>query len=240
MNDSTFSAELAEEPNKKSNLGCILRSCLGVAGLMVVGIAVASYMGYQFATGQVEKYTSAMPRVLPVVEYTEEQMVELGARLKSAESGSAQQVILSADDLNALIMRHPSGEFKGKVYITLADGDVKAEVSVPVDIPGYEGRYLNGSLTAHVSLKDGHLHLQAADIIVNGEKLPPEFVEALGTENGAITLNADGDFEKVEIVGDQLILTPLAVEAAAAPAGELEAEEVPGDELETTAPMTTK
>jgi|GEM_PF-7094994 len=236
MNDSTFSAAPAKGPQKKSWLGCILGGCLGVLGFMVVGFAVASYMGYQFATGQVEKYTSAMPRVLPVVEYTDEQMVEIGARLKSAENGSAQQVVLSADDLNALISRHPSGEFKGKVYITLVDGDVKAEVSVPVDIPGYEGRFLNGSLTAHVSLKDGHLHLQAADIIVNGEKLPPEFVNALGTENGAITLNADGDFEKVEIVGDQLVLTPTVGEAASQPAVELEAEssEEPSGELETS------
>ncbi|MEM7317162.1 MAG: hypothetical protein AAF497_28845 [Planctomycetota bacterium] len=140
MNDSTFSADPAEpveEPKKKSMLGCILGGCLGVVVFVVVGIVVASYMGYQFATGQVEKYTSATPRALPVVEYTDEQMVELGARLKSVEKGSAKQVMLSADDFNALLARHPSGDFKGKVYVTFVDGDVKAEVSLPVDeIPG--------------------------------------------------------------------------------------------------------
>ena len=239
MNDSPFSAESAEKPKKKFWLGCILGGCLGVVGFMVVGTAVASYMGYQFATGQIEKYTSATPRVLPVVEYTDEQMVELGARLKSVENGSAEQVILSADDLNALIARHPSGEFKGKVYVTFADGDIKAEVSVPVDeIPGCKGRFLNGSVTAHVAVNDGELVLQAADITVNGEKLPQEFVDVLGNENLPNLHFDSDDLEKFEIVGDQLILTPLAVEAAAAPAGELEAEgsEVPGDELETTAP----
>ncbi len=212
MNDSTFSAEPAEEPKTNSKLGCILGGCLGVVGLMVVGMAVSSYMGYRYFTGQVEKYTSATPRVLPVVEYTDEQMVELGARLKSVENGSAEQVVLSADDLNALIARHPSEDFKGKVYITLADGDVKAEISMPVDeIPGCNGRFLNGSLTAQVSLNDGDLVVQAADITVNGEKLPQEFVDVLG--NGILTnvhINSD-DVEKVEIVGDQLILTPVGV-----------------------------
>ncbi|MEM7317161.1 MAG: hypothetical protein AAF497_28840 [Planctomycetota bacterium] len=88
-------------------------------------------------------------------------------------------------------------------------------------------------MTAHVAVKDGELVLQAADITVNGEKLPQEFVDALGNENlPNLHFNSD-DLEKFEIVGDQLILTPLAVEAAE-PAGALEDEdsEKPSDELE--------
>ena len=240
MNVSTFS-ETAKGPKKKSMLGCILGGCLGVVGLVVVGVAVASYMGYRFFTGQIEKYTSPIPRVLPVVEYTDEQMVELGARLKSAagENGTDQQVTISADDINALLARHPSGDFKGKVYITLVDGDVKAEVSFPADeIPGGKGRFFNGALTAQVSLNDGHLVVQATDITVNGEKLPPQIADALGTENTAINLNADGDFEKVEIVGGKLILTPVGFEAANESPRELEAEgsEVPSGELESSTP----
>nr|WRX36748.1 hypothetical protein [uncultured bacterium] len=62
-------------------------------------------------------------------------------------NGAAQQVVLSADDINALISKNEV--FKGKVYITLADGDATAEVRVPVDgIPGVKGRFLNASLTA--------------------------------------------------------------------------------------------
>ena len=235
MNDSTYSAEPAEVPKTNSKLGCILGGCLGVVGFMVVGIAVTSYMGYRFATGQVEKYTSATPRVLPVVEYTDGEMVELGARLNSVtgENGPAQQVTVSADDFNALLARHPSGEFKGKVYITFADGDVKAEVSLPVDeIPGGKGRFLNGSVTAHVSAKDGELILQATDITVNGEKLPQQFVDVLGNEKLTnVRFNSD-DLEKLEVVGDKLILTPIGFEAAAEPAGELKAQgsEVPSGE----------
>ena len=104
---------------------------------------------------------------------------------------------------------------RDSVYVTIAEGDVTAEVSVPVDmIPGGKGRFLNGSITAHVSLDDGFLLVRAADITVNGEKLPEEFVEAMKQENLAKSLNTNPDtrkrlreFESIEIVDDKVIIT---------------------------------
>lgn len=256
MNDATFSAEpRAEEPKKKSKLGCILGGCLGVAALMIIGTGIAGYFGYRYVTQQVEKYTSETPNELPSVVYTDEQMEELGTRLEgvTGENGAAvEQVVLTSDDINALISQNE--DFKDKVHVSIADGDVTAEVSVPMDmIPGGKGRFLNGSMTAHVSLDNGYLVVQAADVTVNGEKLPPQVIDALGNENLAKEANKDANvtvylekLEKIEIVGDQLILTPVGAGEAQDVAEALDAggSQDVGDaedtsstgELETTAP----
>ncbi|MEM7312706.1 MAG: hypothetical protein AAF497_06110 [Planctomycetota bacterium] len=219
MNDVTFSPEYTSPPEKKSKLGCILGGCLGVILFGCVGLGLVGFAGYRYVTGQVEKFTSDTPQELPTVVYSDEEMEQLQARIENIGSAnpenveSSRQVVLTSDDINALLSQ--DDELKGNVYVTIADGDVTAEVSVPVDmIPGGKGRFLNGSITAHVSLDDGFLLVRAADITVNGEKLPEEFVEAMKQENLAKSLNTNPDtrkrlreFESIEIVDDKVIIT---------------------------------
>ncbi len=62
------------------------------------------------------------------------------------EAGTASEpLVLSSDDLNALIEDKP--EMKGKIYVTVEGDEVKGRVSIPLGelgLPMVKGRYLNG------------------------------------------------------------------------------------------------
>ena len=77
--------ESATEPSQPagSNMGCYLWGCLGVVAFMIL-LALCSGVGlYYFVSGQVEKYTSTESAELPSVEFSEEQLAELHARIDS-------------------------------------------------------------------------------------------------------------------------------------------------------------
>lgn len=66
-----------------NSTGCYIYGCLGVVAFMIL-LALCSGFGlFYFVTGQVEKYTSTEPTQLPSVEYDEQQLAELNARIES-------------------------------------------------------------------------------------------------------------------------------------------------------------
>ncbi|MCA9215905.1 MAG: hypothetical protein KDB27_22720 [Planctomycetales bacterium] len=224
MSDATFAAE---PPKKRSTLGCFLGGCFGVLLLGIVALVAIGFLGWRFAAGQIEKITSDTPRDLPVVEYSDEEMQVLEDQLEkinhAADSGEvAEPMILTADDLNALLAGLDDPDLKGKIHVSIENNQISAEVSVPIDmlpggnmIPGGKGRYFNGSATADVSLDDGYLVVRVADAEVNGEPVPANFIEGVRQQNLVEDANRDPEFakilkrfDKVEIVDDKVILTP--------------------------------
>ena len=91
-------------------------------------------------------------------------------------------LVLSSDDLNALIEDNPKADLKGKVYVTIEKDRLKGQVSLPLSqIPLFgltQGRYLNGEAEFNVRLIDGRPFVTIEDLEVNGKRPSEAFLAA--------------------------------------------------------------
>jgi hypothetical protein len=205
------------EPVKKSSFGCCLWSCLTITLFTILAFVAAGIGGYFWLTSTVEQYTSATPDTLPQVQLTEEQVVDLEARVESFQQSvkqgeEPQQLVLTADDLNALIQQDE--QLKGRVHVVIQDGQIAGRISIPADmIPGGKGRYFNASATFDVSVENGVLIVTCSDAEVKGEKLPSAFIEGLKQENLAKDAYKNPEFadllrriERLEVQDDKVLI----------------------------------
>ncbi len=167
--------------------GCIIASILAV--LFVILVAVIAYFGYRFFNKLVEEYTSTAPLELPKVDMPAEKRQAVKDRVeafrKAVEAGTpTEPLVLTSDDLNALIEENP--EFKGVIYVKVEGDEIKGQVSIPLDklkIGMVRGRYLNGEADFKASLKDGVLIVTLDSIEVNGKKAPDEMMRGIREQN---------------------------------------------------------
>ncbi|HKI17629.1 MAG TPA: hypothetical protein VKA15_07100, partial [Isosphaeraceae bacterium] len=132
------------------------------------------------------------PRELPKVEMPAEQRTSLKKRVeefgKAVQEGKAvEPLVLTGDDLNALIEEEPEfAELKGKVYLKIEKDELKGQVSFPLEKLGLamlKGRYLNGEADLKASLSDGVLIVTLDSIEVNGKRVPEEAMANMRQEN---------------------------------------------------------
>lgn len=211
---------LGNEPipqSSGSGKGC-LWGCLIAVGLFVGAVLCAGVGGYFFVSSQITKYTSETQVELPTVEYSEDQIAELDARVESfrekldAGETPEEDLVLTADDINAMIGSNK--DLKGKVFVKIENEQVEGDVSIPTDmIPFGKGRFFNGSATFDVSMEGGVLIVTAEQAEVNGEPVPEEIMQALRNENLAKEYYKDPknakfmrQFEDIRIEGDKFIL----------------------------------
>jgi hypothetical protein len=186
---------------------------------MVGSVGAVGLGTYWFYKKQVAQYTSETARPIPVVEASEEQIQAIEERVETfqeeIEKGEApDQLILTADDINVLISKEE--KLRGRVFVTIEDGQIGAEVSFPTDaIPGAKGRFFNGSVVAEASLEDGVLIVTLQSAEVNGQPVPESIMTEIRKENLAKDVYKNVEmaeqlrkFESLEIEGDQIILTP--------------------------------
>ncbi|MCA9137218.1 MAG: hypothetical protein KDB00_10675 [Planctomycetales bacterium] len=193
--------------------GCLLLLGLGVASILCVGIG-----GYWFANRLVSQYTSDTPVDLPTVEYTEDELATLEARIESFRSKlnagetPEEDLVLTADDINALIGKNE--DFKGKVFVKIENNQVEGDVSIPLDkVPLCEGRYFNGKASFNVSMEGGVLIVTADQAEFNGNPVPEEFMQSMRNENLAKDVYKDEknakfmrQFEDIKIEDNKFIL----------------------------------
>lgn len=186
MSNTVSEADAYAEQPKKSR-GC-LYGCLAAFGVMCLLLICSGVGSYYFLSGKIEQYTDAEPLDLDEVAYSDEEMEILKTRLSSFEnavdegSSEVQELELTADDINALIAEEE--KLKGRVFVTIEDGQIGADVSVPADfVPGGGGRFFNGSVKVDASMEGGVLIVTLVDAEVGGERLPDQFIEAMANEN---------------------------------------------------------
>ncbi len=95
---SAYRPEHEPPPPKKSGCSCVAIGCLGLAALFVVGVGVMVGGGFWFIRNQVQTYTSDAPADIPVVEYSDEQLEELKARVESFKARVAARDDDASDD----------------------------------------------------------------------------------------------------------------------------------------------
>lgn len=186
---------------------------------MLVLVTVAGFGTYRFYKQQIAQYTAPEARQLPVVELSPEDLQELETRVETFQDTVAQgeapaPLVLDSEDLNALISQEQ--QLRGRVFVTISDGLIQAEVSFPADaIPGAKGRYFNASASINASLRDGELVVTLDKAEANGLEVPEAVMQGLRQQNLAKDANKNpelaeilGQFESLAIEGDKLILTP--------------------------------
>ena len=222
--------------------GCIIASILAV--LFAILMAVIAYFGYHMLSRAIDTYTSPTPRELPKVEMPAEQFKTLKERVEAFRTAvkagtSTEPLVLSSDDLNALIEEDP--DLKGVVHVKVEDDEVKGQVSIPLDklnIGMVSGRYLNGEGDFKASLSDGVLIVTIESLEVNGQKLPDDFIKELRKQNVAKEFYKDEKasemirkLESLEIKDGKIILKvrakPGASTGSTAPKKEAPVEVVP-------------
>lgn len=210
----------SRSPAKPFAWGYLLGGCLTVLVVMVGGMVALGFGSFWFYKQQVTQYTSEEARPLPVVEVTAEKLEQIESRVEAFQEQVEQQgpppepLILNSDDVNALISNEE--KLRGKVFVTIEDGLVQADVSLPTDgIPGGEGRYFNGSVSLEASLEDGVLLVKLQQAEVNGAPVPKAFMQAMRNQNLAKDVYKNPElaeklskFERLVVEGDQIILTP--------------------------------
>ena len=206
-------------PKKGFPWGCLLGGCLGIMLLGALAVGGVMFGAYRFVSGQVAKYTSDHAVELPSVNITDDEVKAIEAKLEDFktqfESGDApQELVITIDEINALIAGN--SDLKGHVYVKIVDGNLHADVSVPLDdlpIPGAKGRYFNGSVTLHVEMENGVLIAQVVDAEANGQPVPASVLEGMKDENLAKGMYDDPDTakalsrcESLEIQADRIVL----------------------------------
>jgi hypothetical protein len=179
-------------PDLPKQRGCFFYGCL-IASIMAVLFAillgVIAFFGIRAFNQLIDQYTSTVPRDLPKVEMAPEQVKTLKDRVeafrKAVEDGTTNEpLVLTGDDLNALIAENP--DLKGVIYVKVEGNEVKGQVSLPLDKLNFSmvrGRYLNGEADFKASLADGVLIVTIEALEINGQKLPDQFLTELRKQN---------------------------------------------------------
>lgn len=218
-------------PKTSSNMNGCLIGCLVVLVVAVLGVGILAFTVYKTIGGAVTAYTEETPRELPALTLSEEQSTaahEKIAQFQAAlDSGTGpREFAFTGDELNVMLRSSEPGQVFGEsVYVTVANSEVRGEVSFDLGtiLPFLEGRYANGSATFDVFTEGGMLHVYVDSFQVKGEAASEEFMQGMRGQNLALEVADDPEFrawiEKVEAIrveGDQLIVMLVGADSGGA------------------------
>ena len=182
----------------KPRRGCLFYGCITGLVLLLL-LLVALLFGIRFGmkklSGLVNEYTESTPLTLPTVRISPADIDREKQRWQAFEEALRAQrpsapLVLTADEINALIASGPDKQsMKGKFYVLLDGDQVRAELSLPLQeqLPWkmVKGRYLNGSGTFNISVQDGVLFVAPRTIEVKGKPVPDMYLQGLRQQNFA-------------------------------------------------------
>ena len=207
----------------KPRRGCFFYGC--ITGLVLLVIVLGALMvGLHYVKTLVNRYTDTKPMELPTVQMSQAEAAQVKERFESfqqavRERRATKPLVLSADDINALITSGGEQQaWKGKVYVSLDGDQLKGEVSVPLQDVGlsmFAGRYLNGSATFNLSFRDGRLSVTPQTILAKGQPLPDVFMQQIRKQNLAVALTNDPSvaavlkgLEEIQVKEGKLVVAP--------------------------------
>jgi hypothetical protein len=214
-------------PAKRSGCGgpC-LKSCLGVTIVLAVLVVIGVVVLYTAVGRLADRYLDTEPMDLPTVTLPPQEQLALEERIAAFEAafdtpGEVATLRLSDREINAYIQNLPEGseiaEFGKFFYVTIEDGTIRGDMSLPLSevmpIGILSDRYLNGSATLRVDIVNGSLELYAENIELKNEDLPDYFLNEFRGQNLLEELKNDPDFQRFQqsidtfrIEGNEIIL----------------------------------
>ena len=197
--------------------------CVAALALLIVGGFIAYALIKTTVVGLMNQYTATQPRALPQLVISEPQGRAICARVDAFQAAlqagqPADPLVLTADDINALIKYHPTWKYMtGAVYVTIDKNKIQGEVSIPLETitKKAKGRYLNGTGVFTIQLLDGRLLVFLDTLEVKGKPVPEEFMKAFRSENLAKNANTDekkaaviAKLKSITVQNDQIRIVP--------------------------------
>lgn len=210
------------EPQIKRRRGCLFYGCL-TGCILALFILMGVLLGLHHLRKMVNNFTDSQPTVFPATRSSPEQVKELDQRVAAFRAAvEAHQptapLALSADDLNALVAAKPEAQaLRARFHVAIDADQLKTQVSLPMGqfgVPFFKGRYLNGTATLGLSVRDGKLDVSALAVSAKGNSLPAVYADQL-RQNFTTQLNMDtnvaaafAQIQSIEIKDGKLLIVP--------------------------------
>ena len=177
------SARTAGKPAPKWR-GCLLAA--GVAALCLVLLAgiVAGVLFWKFRALR-DEFADTQVQSVPIAETNAEAARRLTRTFeqmqRAVQEGRSERFVFTDQQLNQMVATVPAvQEGRGKVHFAIAGEHLKIQAGLPLEqVPGFQGRYLNGEFTVDLRMENGALRLYVLDAAVRGKPLPPVIMERL-------------------------------------------------------------
>jgi len=167
-----------EPPPRQRKPGCLGKGCLliiCVVVLLIAAFCIGMYAGLRYFV------TSATPREIPQVQYSETEEKAVRARWVEFEtagrSKQATRLELAADDINQLIAG--SRKMRGKAYVSVENNVARVQVSIPLEKLGFRGRFLNGEFTVRPGGDRNPKNLEVTQVSLTGGAASEAVLKAL-------------------------------------------------------------
>lgn len=172
-----------------------LKGCLVAAGIaaLVLVLIVGVVVGVLFwkVRNLRNAFSDTELKTVPIAEANADVAKRLGRTLeqlqRAIKEGRTEKFTFTDQQLNQIVSTLPAvQEARGRARFTIIDDHLKVAAGIPLDqIPGFQGRYLNGEFTLDLRLENGALSLRVLDAAVRGQPLPPVIMERLRQQNFA-------------------------------------------------------
>lgn len=175
-----------KQPPKPNKVLRILAIVAGVGVTLVLLAVLASWLSFRHLRNS---WTSDQPRQFTTTDVDRTQTQKLGriygkAR-QAVELGRAETIEVSGPELNQLLAVVPEWKDLSQRLSLAVDGDlIVASTSLQLhDVPGLEGRYVNGDFTIAASAQDGKINLNVNKVMVGDKPLPDFLLKKINERN---------------------------------------------------------
>lgn len=209
---------------KKRGWGCFVYGCLGLLAVMVLAVTVAG-VGLYYVVSDLSDLTAEEPVEIPVVEASEESVVQISGRIREfvgvadsksrppaarqagqdrgvdqdeeSEAVASRELVLTADEINMLISTQR--ELRGRVHIAIRDGKIEGRISMPTEELSMleDGKFLNATASFNVELRNRRLWVTVAGASVKGRQVPAIVITALQSRNLAAGIRTNRRTKRV-------------------------------------------
>jgi hypothetical protein len=168
--------------------GCLIAAAIAVGVCLVLVGIVLGVLYWQFRSLRSD-FTGTELTPVPVAQVDAETAKRLARTVeqfaRALKDGRPGQFAFTGTQINQLIAALPAAaELRGRASFAIDGGRLKVRGGIPLEeVPGFQGRYLNGEFALEVRADNGQLHVYVVDISVRGKSLPNVLLDRLRTEN---------------------------------------------------------
>lgn len=164
-----------------------------ISGVLLLITLLTGTLLTLYVRNRLIAYTETAPVAMPAVVMSEPDYEALAKRAEEFRSNLEQskpisELVLSADDINALIARksNPTARVSEKIHISLKDDVLEAQVSLPLGesgLPLLGGRHFNATAGVKITMDGGVLIITAESLTIKGQPFPEALMALLRKEN---------------------------------------------------------
>lgn len=202
---------------KKWLFGCGC-GCLGLILILSIGVYFAYIKIQEVAATAIAEYTATESVAVEIPQLSQDQIDHSVEKFSAFQAGLADgtepvTLVLSGQDINALIQSHPTFKpLADRASVTVEEDRLRSQVSLSLeelDIPipfiaeAVKGKYFNGIATFSVGMTAGRPALYIEGLEVNDAAIPAEFMSEISKQNFLEDAGKDPEFAKlIEMIED--------------------------------------